>query len=36
MGLTSRLTLVVLALLVLAVIAKSAPELARYYKIRQM
>ena len=36
MGLTSRLSLSVLAILVLAVIARSAPELARYVKIRQM
>ena len=36
MGLISRLSLGVLAILVLAVIAKSAPEVARYIKIRQM
>jgi hypothetical protein len=36
MGLIARLSLGVLAIVVLAVIAKSAPDLARYVKIRQM
>jgi hypothetical protein len=36
MGLILRLSLGVLALLLLAAVAKSAPELARYNKIRQM
>jgi hypothetical protein len=36
MRLTSRLCLGLLALLVLVAIAKSAPEVARYVKIRQM
>ena len=36
MGLISRLSLGVLAILVLTVIARSTPEVARYLKIRQM
>ncbi len=36
MGLISRLSLGVLAILVLALVVTSTPEVARYVKIRQM